>query len=297
MKCPACFSNNTGKINTYASEGYTFYRCNECEVIFANPMKAGIKDWYENLEVYAIPKKPRENLKLHEESFLKEDIIWKGMRILNIGCGPTVFLKKLEELGCDITAVDINEKIIDFTRNILGVENAFVYEALDFIASYKEEKFDIIIFFELLEHLEDPGEFIRNLKSIIKDDGKIFFSVPNRERMIPSKDTSDYPPHHLTRWNKESLRNFLEIHRYFVDRITMLSDIANDFLWVIGIYFGTLYLEDKIKKGCKNPLVIFAFKFLFKFRVGFYKTIAMIGSPFVKGRRRIVYVVASIKGK
>jgi SAM-dependent methyltransferase len=294
MICPACFSNNVDKIDTYTSKGYTFCKCEDCEVIFANPMQAGEKDWYENLGVYTIPEKPRGNLKYHEEIFLNEDISWKDKKILNIGCGPTVFLKNLKSLGCQIMAIDINNRVVDFTKNVLGIEKAFTCDISEFIKNYKGDKFDYIIFFEVLEHLENPGDFMINLKDIVKNTGKIFFSVPNRERMMPFKDDFDYPPHHLTRWNTKCIRRFLGIHGYCVDNITDFSaDIANDFMWVIGIYFGTLYLKDKIEKGCKNTFIIFSFNLLFKIRVIFYIIIAMVGRCFITGRKRNIYVIAS----
>ena len=296
MKCPACFSNNVDKIDTYTSEGYVFYKCSYCDVFFADPMRSGEKDWYENLQVYTIPDKPRENLKYHEAIFLNEDISWKGKQILNIGCGPTIFLKRIEELGCQVTAIDINEQFIDFTKNVLGIEKAFTCDVLEFIKSYKGDKFDYIIFFEVLEHLENPGDFMINLKNIVKSTGKIFFSVPNRERMVPSRDNFDYPPHHLTRWSMESIRKFLNIHDYYVNKIADVSaDMANDFMWVVGMYFGTLRLKDKLEKGSKNPFVTFSFNLLFKFRVIFYKTIAMVGKYLITGKKRNIYVITSLR--
>lgn len=297
LQCPMCESQDTEMIDTYTSEGYTFYQCIRCEGIFADPMKGVGKEWYESSEWYSIPSEIPESIKWYEQVFLDDPSNYKTKRVLNVGCGRNIFLKRLKELNCEVTAIDINENIIEFTRNVLGIESAYVSDIIDFARDYNGKKFDVIIFFEVLEHLEDPGEIIRCIKKILEDDGFIVVSVPNRERILPSKDIWDYPPHHLSRWNIKSLKNFLEINGYLVDKIIMCPHSAEDLLSTFGIFFGTKYLEEKIKKGYKRLLIIFVFKILFKFRVIFYNILAIILRLFIKTKGLNIYSVAKVKDK
>ena len=73
--------------------------------------------------------------------------------------------------------------------------------------------FDIITFFEVLEHQDDPKGFVSKVMRLLKPYGCIAGSVPNRN--VPLKDwqwfrdVGDFPPHHFTRWSKRCLEGFL----------------------------------------------------------------------------------------
>ena len=295
MFCPACGSHDVERLSYPSVPGYSYYRCRGCDLVFSEPMKGAHKEWYERSEWYNLPEEVLGNLRWYERTFIQEDFIFGKKKVLNIGCGRNVFLKKLKEMKCDVTAVDISERIIEFTKNTLGIRDAYACDILEFIRGYRKEKFDVIVSFEVLEHHEYPWAFIRELESIMEEDGRIVLSVPNRERIMPSKDVWDYPPHHLTRWNTSCLRNFLEDSGYVVERIIISPFSAEDLLAVFRLYFGTRFLENRIKSGDKSPLITFAFRALFKLRVVFYNILAVIGRSFTRTKGLNIYAVARLK--
>ena len=292
--CPACGSGETERLSCPSVSGYSYYLCKECDLVFSEPMKGASKKWYETSEWYDVPGTPSDGLRWYESTVIQEDFVAENKRVLNIGCGRNLFLKKLKGMKCDVTAVDINERIIQFTKDTLGIADAHACNILEFIRDYKEEGFDIIIGFELLEHLESPGAFIRELKNILKENGRIVLSVPNRERIMPSKDVWDYPPHHLTRWHPNSLRNQLESNGYIVEKMIISPLSAEDLLAVLRLYFGTKFLEDKMKSGATSPLITFGFKVLFKVRVVFYNILAVVGRNFMRTKGLNIYTVGRL---
>ena len=296
MICPVCSSQNTEKINTYTTEGYSFYRCVDCDVIFTHPMKAGTKEWYEAHNFYTPLAAPKDNHPWYEEEFIKDSVNGGRGKILNIGCGYNTFLVKLQDKGYDVTAIDINENIVEFSRSKLGIEKVYNTRIEDFIAGYKSEKFDVIIFFELLEHLEEPGNFLRSLRKILKKGGFIVFSVPNRKRFRPQAHWADYPPHHLTRWSRESVINNLKKSGFQVVKSIISPISAEQIMYASGIYFGTLYLE---KKRDKNILFKVLYKFLYRFRVIFYNIIAILlrAANIFKEKGTFIYTVGKLVGK
>jgi SAM-dependent methyltransferase len=81
-------------------------------------------------------------------------------------------------------------------------------------AKEKNLKFDVITFFEVLEHQDKPREFLEMVKGLLKEGGYIAGSVPNRERLFVEMDWKDrfhwdYPPHHFLRFSKSSLEKVL----------------------------------------------------------------------------------------
>ena len=293
--CPACGSHDVERLSCPSVSGYFYSMCKGCGLIFSEPMKGAGKEWYERSEWYNLPENFLGNLRWYERALIQEDFMFGKKKVLNIGCGRNVFLKKLKEMKCAVTAVDISERIIEFTKSTIGIRDAYACDILKFVRGYKKEKFDVIVSFEVLEHLEYPGAFIRELESIMNEDGRIVLSVPNRERIMPFKDVWDYPPHHLTRWNTSCLRNSLEDSGYVVEKVVISPLSAEDLLAVFGLYFGTKFLEDRIKSGDRRPLVTFGFRVFFKFRVVFYNILAVIGRRFIRTKGLNIYAVARLK--
>jgi SAM-dependent methyltransferase len=80
-------------------------------------------------------------------------------------------------------------------------------------AKEKNLKFDVITFFEVLEHQDKPREFLEMVRGLLKEGGYIAGSVPNRERFLREVDWkishADHPPHHFLRFSRRSLENAL----------------------------------------------------------------------------------------
>ncbi|MEM4620694.1 MAG: class I SAM-dependent methyltransferase, partial [Desulfurococcaceae archaeon] len=98
-----------------------------------------------------------------------------------------------------------------------GLKNTFVMSPLEFAEFCQREglKFDVITFFEVLEHQDRPREFLETIKSMLKPGGYIAGSVPNRESLIVKmyrriSPQTDFPPNHFLRFSKSTLISLLE---------------------------------------------------------------------------------------
>ena len=95
------------------------------------------------------------------------------------GCGEGSFSQRLYDLGYEVTAVDINEeefkangpKFHKLDFNING-------EIERFITQYSG-KFDFIVSIEVIEHIENPWNFLRNLKKLCSSSTKLLITTPN----------------------------------------------------------------------------------------------------------------------
>lgn len=105
-------------------------------------------------------------------------------RILELGPsnGKLTFHLK-NDLNCSVDIVEINEEAGKLaasfaTRSMLGEENGDV-EKYIWVNQFKDTKYDYIVLLDVLEHLVDTKKVLNTLKSFLKSDGKILFSVPN----------------------------------------------------------------------------------------------------------------------
>jgi SAM-dependent methyltransferase len=292
MNCPVCFSQNIFSINTYTSKGYSFFHCTQCDVIFADPMIPGSKDWYEQHNFYEFRQQPKDNKPWYEQQFLFSRFSNEKKKILNIGCGYNQFLRQLKLKANDIVAVDLNANSVKFTRQIIGIDKAYVCEIMEFIREYQGEEFDCIIFFELLEHLSDPGMFLREIKRILKKDGIIVFSVPNRDRFAAHKHWADYPPHHLTRWNLHSIAINLAQKKFSLIESRISPICPEQIMYIFNIYFGTLKLEKILQSGKSNFMIKLLYGSLLKFRILFYTLLVLPCRLLIRAKGTYIFTIA-----
>ena len=212
MVCPICLKT-TEKIKVEEWQEYILFRCEQCDVVFSHPFVAGDAAWYVDSGNYELV---RFNKKLdwQHEQFLSQPP--KGKKLLDIGCNNGVFLHYAEKSGLEVTGLDFNNNSLEAGRKAFGLKKLYCSTLDDFTNKYPDEKFDIVTFFEVLEHLDNPNEFIEKIKSVLKPLGHIALSVPNRDMTINPLGDEDYPPHHLTRWSKKSLNNILNAHGFTV---------------------------------------------------------------------------------
>lgn len=108
---------------------------------------------------------------------------FEGLRLLDIGCGGGLLSEPMARLGFDVTGVDASE------RNI-GVASAHAAEqglAIDYRASTAEallaeraRPFDVILNMEVIEHVAEPGTYLRDCGRLLAPGGMMVVATLNR---------------------------------------------------------------------------------------------------------------------
>ena len=98
-----------------------------------------------------------------------------GTSILELGCGSGGILLALKERGARVTGVDLDEGAIKYGKQYL--EDLHCGDAHNFL---KNVKYDVVILSNVLEHLNNPLEFLLELsRNIDTSHTKIIIDVPN----------------------------------------------------------------------------------------------------------------------
>lgn len=106
------------------------------------------------------------------------EYIKEGDRVLDVGCSTGYFGEALIHLKkCEVWGVDIDKGDIEEAKKRLS--KAFILDINDTKAYEKLGKFDVIIFADVLEHLIDPRTTLRNIKALLRPEGKVIFSLPH----------------------------------------------------------------------------------------------------------------------
>ena len=135
----------------------------------------------------------------------------KGGRLLDVGCGNGFFLAFAFERGWDCYGLDNSPGAIQAARQKLS-DRVTLTTLLE--ACYSSDSFDVISLFEVLEHLPNPMDHLREIHRILKPGGWVCISVPNFasfERLIFRKWWVGLDaPRHLQQLTPQSLHFFLQ---------------------------------------------------------------------------------------
>ncbi len=114
----------------------------------------------------------------------------KGRRVLDAGCGTGYGTRLLLEAGAAAVAgVDISPSAI----RAAGIAAPEASVAVGDVRSlpFDDASFDLVVAFELLEHVLPQEHVILELQRVLAPDGILVISSPNRDVTVPGN------PHHL----------------------------------------------------------------------------------------------------
>lgn len=165
-----------------SAEAFQYYKCHNCGYIFLDPIPDDIGRFYPT-EYYEVPKSEAELLASAERwQRWKLDTVKQfkpGGKLLEIGpaYGLFAFLAKRE--GFDVTGVEMDHQCCDFLRNTVGIE---VVESADTVTALESlPQFDVIVMWQVFEHLPDPWAVLAAASKRLAPGGVIVMDMPNPE--------------------------------------------------------------------------------------------------------------------
>lgn len=106
----------------------------------------------------------------------------KSIKILDVGCGGGLLSEPLSRLGADVVGLDAGEKNIQIAKihaKKSGLEIDYRCGDVEDI-SKTNEKFDVVLAMEIIEHVADVEKFVAALKGCLKSNGILFIATINR---------------------------------------------------------------------------------------------------------------------
>lgn len=182
----------------------TYCICKDCSLKFYWPLLVGDGKFYDNLQKYK-GYYLKEKLEFKEASrFVK-----KSDTVLEIGCGEGLFYNYID-CGSYVGLEFSSSAIEKANKKGLKVLNQNIEEH----ALHNEERYDVVCFFQVLEHVEHPGNFIRHALRCLKSNGLLLLAVPSEDSFITSAVNFylNMPPHHASRWTDDALKKIAIIN-------------------------------------------------------------------------------------
>ncbi|XP_060531581.1 ubiquinone biosynthesis O-methyltransferase, mitochondrial [Cylas formicarius] len=117
------------------------------------------------------------------ESTSKSPTPLQGLDVLDVGCGGGILSEPLAKLGGRVTGIDAANEAIDIAKkhaehNSLRIN--YLCTSIDNYCSTNEEKHDVVVASEILEHVTEKEKFIKACLRCLKPYGSIFITTINK---------------------------------------------------------------------------------------------------------------------
>lgn len=247
--------------HTVSRETFSLFRDSERDLLITLPQPPAdrLHRYYES-EDYISHTDSRRNMTEYLYQQVKEISLKKKLKLVNrackkkgklldIGCGTGDFLNTCRNSGWKVTGIEPNVNARALAKDKVGSGRFF--SSLQELSSTREDKFEVITLWHVLEHLPDLYEQIKMIRSLLKPQGSLIIAVPNHNSLDAGHYGSFWAaydvPRHLWHFSRTSIRS-------------IFSDFNMRIVEELPLHFDSFYvslLSEKYKHGRSRFLSAF----------------------------------------
>ena len=223
VNCPACTSKKNKFL--FKKSKFNFVECVLCSTVFVNPrplpitlekfysFSKSMNYWakiYEKTEKSRIRDIFQPRLKLVKK-ILKENKIHKVNNLVEVGAGYGWFCKlaQKEKLANSITAIEPSKVTSEKCKKISGIN--VIQSTIEKVPNLNA---DVIVNFELIEHLFEPKSFVKSCYDGLKPNGLLILTTPNYFgldlQILNKQHENVMAPNHLNLFTPKSISILLK---------------------------------------------------------------------------------------
>lgn len=202
-------------------------RCSSCDLVF----QVGWEDVYgaELYEYYATrldwpAERVHKPLNLERMGDVLDGLETRvrGRRLLDVGCGDGTAVRAAVERGWDASGIELSAPAVELCRRFgLDCSTTDVFDR-----SLDDERYDVIVMIELLEHVPEPGRFLARAGQLLAPGGILYLTTPNFGSLSRRVLGGDWPvihPEHLSYFQTGTLRALATGAGLSVDRLISVN--------------------------------------------------------------------------
>jgi 2-polyprenyl-3-methyl-5-hydroxy-6-metoxy-1,4-benzoquinol methylase len=193
FKCILCGENGAITLNKKVrdSSDHEVVKCSSCGHFQLYPMPTVFEDEdYYNEDLQNKSTHSETNIDIND---IKQKSDWdtkrrfeqvsgyadKNTRILEIGSGYGFFIEYMEQNCFKIKGLEVSKSRRQYSETKCKSEIYSLNLIKDNVPEDMLGRFEVIVMFQVLEHITDPVTFMMKVKSMLSPDGKLIIEVPN----------------------------------------------------------------------------------------------------------------------
>jgi len=133
---------------------------------------------------------------------LADTAIRNSARLAEIGCGNGLLQKGIEDhYGKSVAGFDLNELALQ--KNVSRMSPIYCYDIHQCNPEFRG-RFDLVLLFDVLEHIENESEFLQSVKFHLSPSGILLINVPAHQFLYSDYDRA---AGHIRRYSLAQLAN------------------------------------------------------------------------------------------
>lgn len=164
----------------------------------------------------------------HRYGFVRNMV--RGKKVLDIGSSEGYGASLLAQEASFVLASDVNHNVVCYAKRKYPKDNLHFILADAAHMPIPDNTFDIAVVFEMIEHTCDQDLVLREIKRILKNNGILIISSPNKE--IYSEYNGKINPYHVKELYREELEallgKYFSVIRLFGQRTAVGSAILEE---------------------------------------------------------------------
>lgn len=150
-------------------------------------------------------------------NFINKNFNLFNKYVLEVGCGDGYLLERLFQCGSICVGLEPGPYVKEIRNNFTIIQ--------DFFPSQKiYNKFDLIIHFNVMEHIENPVMFLQKQKELLTKEGFIICGVPNCEADLATGDISIFRHEHFSYFSRYSLKKVAHKAGLSIEKIEIVAN-------------------------------------------------------------------------
>ena len=135
-----------------------------------------------------------------------------GRRLLDVGCATGFFMEAAAEEGFDVRGVEFSTVAISLARR--DIRDRIVCGDVNVLQSRGSEKFDVVTAFDIIEHVQNPANFLADIREALLPGGLLAISSPDTGHFLRyfmgSRWPMLQPMQHTVLFSRRSIADLLE---------------------------------------------------------------------------------------
>ena len=173
--------NTDGGIGRFTTQAVPIYQCEDCHVIWHNSTTVDLAAYYESRQYWNSLSEDSEDAfyRNHDKETLDKlqytgTDIFRDKTIADIGCGAGAFLDFLKGVAKNIVAIEPSQMFRDALRRMGYCTYPYTQDAV----SEWEGAVDIATSFDVVEYVENPLLFLRDIHRLLRPGGTAIIGTP-----------------------------------------------------------------------------------------------------------------------
>jgi len=159
----------------------------------------------------------------------------QGKRVLDAGCGTGYGSAELAQSAAAVTGLDIAPDAIEYARASYPLPGLRFIESSCAAVPFPADSFDLVIAFEVIEHLPDFRAFLDESARVLTREGLFIVSSPNKRYYAETRAETGPNPFHEHEFEAEELVR--ELERVFPNVRLLLQNRVESFAFHPAVSF------------------------------------------------------------